>query len=156
MIKNKLLYLPLIVLLLLTNCGFKINNNSVNFKLTEIISEGDRRINFNIKNSLLNNSNNTSTDQKKIIIKTTKKKLISEKNIKNEITKYKISINTEITLINLIDNDSQNFSVIKDGVYNVDSKYSVSLNNEKKLINLLIKSLIEEILEKLAEVSNDI
>lgn len=156
MIKNKLLYLPLIVLLLLTNCGFKINNNSVNFKLTEIISEGDRRINFNIKNSLLNNSNNTSTDQKKIMIKTTKKKLISEKNIKNEITKYKISINTEITLINLIDNDSQNFSVIKDGVYNVDSKYSVSLNNEKKLINLLIKSLIEEILEKLAEVSNDI
>ena len=156
MIKNKLLYLPLIVLLFLTNCGFKINNNSVNFKLTEIISEGDRRINFNIKNSLLNNSNNTSTDQKKIMIKTTKKKLISEKNIKNEITKYKISINTEITLINLIDNDSQNFSVIKDGVYNVDSKYSVSLNNEKKLINLLIKSLIEEILEKLAEVSNDI
>ncbi len=156
MIKNKLLYLPLIVLLLLTNCGFKINNNSVNFKLTEIISEGDRRINFNIKNSLLNNSNNASTDQKKIMIKTTKKKLISEKNIKNEITKYKISINTEITLINLIDNDSQNFSVIKDGVYNVDSKYSVSLNNEKKLINLLIKSLIEEILEKLAEVSNDI
>ena len=59
-------------------------------------------------------------------------------------------------LINLIDKDSQNFSVIKDGVYNVDSKYSVSLNNEKKLINLLIKSLIEEILEKLAEVSNDI
>ena len=156
MIKNKLLYLPLIVLLFLTNCGFKINNNSVNFKLTEIISEGDRRINFNIKNSLLNNSNNTSTDQKKIMIKTTKKKLISEKNIKNEITKYKISINTEITLINLIDNDSQNFSVIKDGVYNVDSKYSVSLNNEKKLINLLVKSLIEEILEKLAEVSNDI
>ena len=156
MIKNKLLYLPLIVLLFLTNCGFKINNNSVNFKLTEIISEGDRRINFNIKNSLLNNSNNTSTDQKKIMIKTTKKKLISEKNIKNEITKYKISINTEITLINLIDKDSQNFSVIKDGVYNVDSKYSVSLNNEKKLINLLIKSLIEEILEKLAEVSNDI
>ena len=156
MIKNKLLYLSLIVLLFLTNCGFKINNNSVNFKLTEIVSEGDRRINFNIKNSLLNNSNNTSTDQKKIIIKTTKKKLISEKNIKNEITKYKISINTEITLINLIDKDSQNFSVIKDGVYNVDSKYSVSLNNEKKLINLLIKSLIEEILEKLAEVSNDI
>ena len=156
MIKNKLLYLLLIVLLFLTNCGFKINNNSVNFKLTEIVSEGDRRINFNIKNSLLNNSNNTSTDQKKIIIKTTKKKLISEKNIKNEITKYKISINTEITLINLIDKNSQNFSVIKDGVYNVDSKYSVSLNNEKKLINLLIKSLIEEILEKLAEVSNDI
>ena len=156
MIKNKLLYLPLIVLLFLTNCGFKINNNSVNFKLTEIVSEGDRRINFNIKNSLLNNSNNTSTDQKKIIIKTTKKKFISEKNIKNEITKYKISINTEITLINLIDKDSQNFSVIKDGVYNVDSKYSVSLNNEKKLINLLVKSLIEEILEKLAEVSNDI
>ena len=148
MIKNKLLYLPLIVLLFLTN--------SVNFKLTEIVSEGDRRINFNIKNSLLNNSNNTSTDQNKIIIKTTKKKSISEKNIKNEITKYKISINTEITLINLIDKDSQNFSVIKDGVYNVDSKYSVSLNNEKKLINLLIKSLIEEILEKLAEISNDI
>ena len=158
MIKNKLLNLFTIILIafLLTNCGFKIKNNSINFKLTEIITEGDRKINFTIKNSLLNNSNNVSVIQKKIILNTTKKKSIAEKNIQNEITKYKIKINSKITLIDLTNEDTENFSITKDGLYSVGDTYSVSLNNEKKLINLLVISLKEEILEKLAEVSNDI
>ena len=155
MIRNKLLNL-IIIAFLLTNCGFKINNNSINFKLTEIVTEGDKRVNFDIKNSLANNFNNDSTVLKKIVIETSKNKSIAEKNIKNEITKYKIAISVKITLTNLTNDNSQNFSIIKEGIYNVDDTYSVSLNNEKKLIKLLTISLTEEIFEKLADASNDI
>ena len=155
MIRNKLLNL-IIIAFLLTNCGFKINNNSINFKLTEIVTEGDKRVNFDIKNSLANNFNNDSTVLKKIVIESSKNKSIAEKNIKNEITKYKIAISVKITLTNLNNDNSQNFSIIKEGIYNVDDTYSVSLNNEKKLIKLLTISLTEEIFEKLADASNDI
>ena len=155
MIKYKI-YNFIIITFLLTNCGFKIKNNSIDFKLTEIVTKGDKRVNFNIKNSLANNFNNDSIVIKKIIIETSKNKSIAEKNIKNEITKYKIAITVNITLINLTNNNSQNFSIIKEGIYNVDDTYSVSLNNEKKLIKLLTISLTEEIVEKLADTSDDI
>ena len=155
MIKYKI-YNFIIITFLLTNCGFKIKKNSIDFKLTEIVTKGDKRVNFNIKNSLANNFNNDSIVIKKIIIETSKNKSIAEKNIKNEITKYKIAITVNITLINLTNNNSQNFSIIKEGIYNVDDTYSVSLNNEKKLIKLLTISLTEEIVEKLADTSDDI
>ena len=155
MIRNKLLNF-IIITFLLTNCGFKIKNNSIDFKLTEIVTKGDKRVNFNIKNSLSNNFDSDSTVLKKIIIESSKNKSIAEKNIKNEITKYRIAISVNITLTNLTNNNSQNFSIIKDGVYNVDDTYSVSLNNEKKLIKLLTISLTEEIFEKLADLSDDI
>lgn len=155
MIRYKI-YNFIIITFLLTNCGFKIKNNSIDFKLTEIVTKGDKRVNFNIKNSLANNFNNDSIVIKKIIIETSKNKSIAEKNIKNEITKYKIAITVNITLINLTNNNSQNFSIIKEGIYNVDDTYSVSLNNEKKLIKLLTISLTEEIVEKLADTSDDI
>ena len=155
MIKYKI-YNFIIITFLLTNCGFKIKNNSIDFKLTEIVTKGDKRVNFNIKNSLANNFNNDSIVKKKIIIETSKNKSIAEKNIKNEITKYKIAITVNITLINLTNNNSQNFSIIKEGMYNVDDTYSVSLNNEKKLVKLLTISLTEEIVEKLADTSDDI
>ena len=155
MIRYKI-YNFIIITFLLTNCGFKIKNNSIDFKLTEIVTKGDKRVNFNIKNSLANNFNNDSIIIKKIIIETSKNKSIAEKNIKNEITKYKIAITVNITLINLTNNNSQNFSIIKEGIYNVDDTYSVSLNNEKKLVKLLTISLTEEIVEKLADTSDDI
>lgn len=155
MIRNKLLNF-IIITFLLTNCGFKIKNNNIDFKLTEIVTKGDKRVNFNIKNSLSNNFDSDSTVLKKIIIESSKNKSIAEKNIKNEITKYRIAISVNITLTNLTNNNSQNFSIIKDGVYNVDDTYSVSLNNEKKLIKLLTISLTEEIFEKLADLSDDI
>lgn len=155
MIKNKLVKL-LIITFLLTNCGFKIKNNNINFNLSEIVTEGEKRVNFYIKNYLSNNSNNKSINQKKIIIKTSKTKSIAEKNIKNEITKYRININAEITLINLTDNNSTSFFITKDGIYNVNSSYSVSINNEKKLIKLLTISLTEKISDKLSGLSDDI
>lgn len=155
MIKNKLLNI-IIILLLFTNCGFKIKNNTINYKLTDIISEGDRKINFEIKNSLINNSNEKSITQKKIFLKTTKNKSIAEKNIKNEITKYKIIISVELELLDLNENQEQSFSISKEGTYDVSSTYSVSLNNEKKLEKLLIISLTEKIIEELAEINDDI
>ena len=47
----------LILLVLITSCGFKIIDKSKvsNFKIEEITTRGNKNINFLIKNSLYNN-----------------------------------------------------------------------------------------------------
>ena len=68
-----------------------------------------------------------------INLDTKKVKEIKEKNIKNQITKYAISINSTIK-INLIENgENINFSLSISGDYLVGENYSSTLNNEKKI-----------------------
>ena len=62
---------------------------------------------------------------------TNKNKTIKEKNIKNEIIKYKIEINV-IVVFNEINSDKNyTFVVSKSSDYDVSSQYSQTLNNEK-------------------------
>ena len=51
--KTKSLFLTLIIFFLTNNCGFKIVNKGeiYNFDINEIITSGDNRINFKIKNN---------------------------------------------------------------------------------------------------------
>ena len=70
------------------------------------------------------------------------------KNIKNEITKFQISI---ITNVQYGDNFSEKFEILKKGDYSVTNQYSQTLNNEKKLVKKLSENLVEELIEKLVE-----
>ena len=47
--------LLIIIFLITSSCGFKVINQSelVNFSIAEIITSGDKRINYKIKNKLL-------------------------------------------------------------------------------------------------------
>ena len=67
-------FVVFLVLVTLTNCGFKVIKKSDfnNFNITEITTEGDKRINFKLKNKLLFNSN--KENENKIIIKIFSKK----------------------------------------------------------------------------------
>ena len=58
--------LYLIFFTALTNCGYKVVNQSDlnNFDIIEITTTGDKRIGYKIKNKLLFNSNK---DQKKLL-----------------------------------------------------------------------------------------
>ena len=92
--------IPFFLLFLITvNCGFKVLDRSAlnKFKINEISSSGDKKINFLIRNDLNNllNSNN-SNDLLKINLVTNKIKNIKEKNKRNQITKYNIIINSSI------------------------------------------------------------
>ena len=138
------------LILIVSNCGFKVVDQSklINFKVDSISISGDSRVSYIIKNKLLPYSKN---NKKKIIdldIEIKKNKDIKEKNIKNEITKFQISI---ITNVQYGDDFSEKFAILKKGDYSVTNQYSQTLNNEKKLIKTLSENLAEELIEKLME-----
>ena len=102
--------IPFFLLFFITvNCGFKVLDRSAlnKFKINEISSSGNKKINFLIRNDLNNLLNsNKSNDLLKINLVTNKVKNIKEKNKKNQITKYNIIISSKfffiISIMNLI------------------------------------------------------
>ena len=134
-----------------SNCGFKIVNKSeiYNFDINEIISSGNNRINFKIKNNLIFNSKKSDKKLVDIYLDTRKTKEVKEKNINNEITKYQITITSTIKLRELIDENITSFTIVKTGDYSVASRYSQTLSNEKKLIDVLIDDVTEDILSEI-------
>ena len=53
----KLGIIKLFLFLIIASCGFKVVEKTANYKIIEIYTEGDKKINFIIKNNLLLNSN---------------------------------------------------------------------------------------------------
>ena len=149
--KTKSLFLTLIIFFLTNNCGFKIVNKSeiYNFDINEIITSGDNRINFKIKNNLIFNSKKSEKKLVDIYLDTKKSKEVKEKNINNEITKYQITITSAIRVKELIDENIISFKIVKTGDYTVASQYSQTLSNEKKLIDVLIDDVTEDILSEI-------
>ena len=146
--KKKILFPILIIFLLINNCGFKIvsKNEIYKFDINEIIATGDNRINFKIKNKLIFSSEKNEKKLVDIYLDTKKSKEVKEKNIKNEITKYQISIATTVRVKELVSEKEISFNVIKTGDYAVASQYSQTLANEKKLIEVLTEDVTESIL----------
>ena len=140
------------------NCGFKVINESEknNFSIQEIKTSGNKRINFKIKNNLLNYSKKNSQNILLIDLSTKKTKNIKEKNIKNEITKYEISLNVDISFNLINSNTNHKISFTNKESYLVVDSYSTTLNNEKKLIDNLVENISEQILKKISLKLNDI
>ena len=140
------------------NCGFKVINESENnsFSIQDIKTSGDKRINFKIKNNLLNYSNKDNQNILLIDLSARKTKNIKEKNIKNEITKYEIALDIDISF-NLINTDTNyKINLSNKGDYLVVDSYSTTLNNEKKVIDDLAENISEKILKKISLKLNDI
>ena len=144
--------------ILLSNCGFKVLDTSQinNFTIQEIKTTGDKRTSFKIKNNLIINSEKNNKNILIINLDTKKERSIKEKNIKNEITKYEISL--EITVeFNLIGSDiNEKFNINISGDYLVGTNYSTTINNEKKLINNLAENISTNILNRIGSRINDI
>ena len=146
--------ISIIIVFLISGCGFKVVNQSerIDFKIKNISTSGNNRISYIIKNKLLPYSD---IDGKKLItleIDLSKKKMIKEKNIKNEATKFEISINA---IVQYQADENGRFEISKRGEYNVASQYSQTLNNEKKLVKTLSESIAENIIEELILRTND-
>ncbi len=148
----------LTIILFLSNCGFKIVDKSRmnDFTIQNINSDGDKRINFKIKNYLLNTDKKDSKNLLLIKLKTEKIKSIKEKNLKNEITKYQIVLNIKIDIDNILDNSKYTSNLSVSGDYLVGDNYSTTINNEKKLTDDLIDSLTKGILNKINLSINDL
>ena len=148
----------LIVLFFITsNCGYKVLNNSEinNFNVIEVETVGDKRINFKIKNILTTNSSKENETSILLQLNTKKEKRVKEKNIKNEITKYEITLSSNVKL-NFLENEKEKeFRVQSSGNYVVGSKYSTTLSNEKRLITNLIEDLSKRIIKNINSIIND-
>ena len=153
----KLKILIIIFCMILTsNCGFKLSNVQNNYNISEISTKGDNRINYKLKNKILNSSKKENENLILVNISTKKEKNIKEKNIGNEITKYEIIISSNIEFKRITDNNFNTFTVIEKGDYTISKRYSDTLNKEKSLINTLVNDLSDEIIQNLSLSLNDL
>ena len=150
--------LSIFIFIIITGCGFKIANfsNLENYNITNVETKGESKINFIVKNLLLRSSNNENVNNLSISINTVLDKDIKEKNIKNEITKYQLIINSEIKLLNPKNNNEISFRIKKSGTFNVADQNSTTRNNEKQLISMLSNELAKEIIKETNILLNDI
>ena len=118
------------------------------YRVQEIVTSGDKRINYLLRNKL-KIENKNALESLRIEIVSEKSKTIKEKNIQNEVTKYEINVKTRINF-NLIEkNKKGQFTLSKKGDYLVSSRYSETLSNEKKLIKNLTNEISEQIIKNL-------
>ena len=143
--------ITILLTLVLTGCGFKVVQNSSfnNFSISDINTEGDKRINFSLKNKLSLASAESVNKLIQISLKTNKDKQVKERNIKNEITKYQIKITVNVTCTEISNGTEFEFSKSKTGDYSVSNQYSRTLSNEKKLVELLTNNIADQILNEL-------
>lgn len=155
MIRNLLF---LIMLILFTQCGFKIiDSSSLAFKIERLEIEGYNKVNFLIKNDLLN-KNRSSRGTVPIIlqIETNRQKEISEKNIRNEITKYKIILDTKVKIKRSTQEKLSEFSISSNGDYRVETSSITTSKNLNNLEKNLSSEISKKIQQKLFYLNNDL
>ena len=150
--------LSIIILIFLTSCGFKVVNVSEqnNFTIINLSSEGDKRINYIIKNRIQSGSQKDSANRIVVDLITTKKKNVKEKNIKNEVTKYEILITANVKFGSKDNIKKYKFTKKSKNDYSVSTQFSQTRINEKKMTELLSEKLAEEILREISKKINDI
>ena len=127
------------------------------FSITNVVSTGDKRIGYKIKNYLLAYSEKDSQNEIIVNFNINKNKSIKEKNIKNEITKYQISLQVNLKFYKLDNTENQKEINLKiDGNYTVDQIYSRTKSNEKKLIENLTDNISGKLLDEIGIRLNDI
>jgi len=149
--------LSIAILVIISSCGFKVVNVSQqnNFSISDFSSDGDKRINYIIRNKMLYNSKEDSANRIFIDLSTTKVKTVKEKNIRNEITKYEILITANLKFRKEDSTKKYNFTKTSKNNYSISTQYSQTRNNEKKLTKLLSEKLADEILEEINRKLND-
>ena len=153
--KNFILF---IAVLLIINCGFKVLDRSQlqNLQVESLETQGDKKTSFLIKRNLqklfINNENGEKIF---LIIKTNKTKTIKEKNLKNQIKKYEISLNTNINIRYLDKIKNNNFTILVNGSYDVSDNHSTTISNQNNLEKNLAKKIADLIIKELILKIND-
>ncbi len=156
MIKTK--YIIIIFIFLLTSCGFEVIDYSKqnNFKIERIETKGDNAINYRLKNKIKVISNAQSPNLIELSFSSKKNSSIKEKNIKNEITKYKLEIISEVNYKFLNRDKQGSFVISVQSDYTVAQKYSQTQKNQADVLETLTDELSAEIRRKLSQNLNDL
>ena len=143
----------------LSGCGFKVLDRAQlkSFQIQEIVTKGDTKINFLIKNNLMNNFSKSEANKSIILdIKSSKEKTIKEKNIKNQITKYKITLLTEVKIDFIGAGLNKKFNIYTDGSYEIAASHATTINNQNNLEKVIAKRTSEKIIKELILLINDL
>ena len=126
--KDKLIFIILFFFLL--SCGFTIIDKSkiYNFKIIELTSSGEKRINYLLKNQILSYSSSSDKKLIKLDLELKKNKTIKEKNIKNEILKYDFEISIFVKYF-IVNNSMQNSFEIKAELLPLNHTQFICLKN---------------------------
>ena len=144
--KQQIRLIFLISYIFLIGCGFKPISTISNYKITDIQFKGDDKVNFILKNRINQRQNQGNSENNiKLEINSNKNKIVKEKNIQNEITKYTLIISTNINYTIDGQEEVRNLALSKSGDYDVETNYSQTLTNEKNVFKLLISELADEI-----------
>ena len=157
--KMKTFLIIILSLGLLSSCGYKVLDKSSlgNFNIIEFNSTGDDKINFFIKNKLKNKITNSKEENEIIIdLQTVKTKNIKDKNINNQITKYKITVVSTIKVNFINKNISETIQISSSGNYDIVSSQAKTINNQDNLERFLAEKISEKILNKLIILINDL
>ena len=156
--KKKLLITYFFLTVILTNCGFKIikNDQIKNFRIAEINLSGEKKINFKIKNKLKIYENTAGVKQISLDLVTSKIKTVKERNIKNEVTKYEVRINVNMTISLVGENEKILVNLNNIGDYLVEKQNNTTRNNERKLIDRLTDDITKKISISLSQKLNDL
>ena len=148
----------IILILLLMGCGYKIvNKNFLNdYKISEIIVTGDRKISYLLENNLRFTNTNESSKNINIQVEVIKDKIVKEKNIQNQITKYQISVRAIVKFEIPEIKKNDNFTIIENGEFSVAARQRETLDNENKLIKNISSNLESEIIQNLRLKLNDL
>ena len=153
--KNFILF---IAALLIVNCGFKVLDKSQlqNLQIESLETQGDKKTSFLIKSNLQKFFiNNESGEKIFLILKTNKTKTIKEKNLKNQIKKYEISLSTNININYLDKIKNKNFKILVNGSYDVSDNHSTTISNQNNLEKNLAKKSADLIIKELILKIND-
>ena len=139
------------IFVLLTNCGFERMNitNKNNFSIKEVKLNGNKKIGYNIKNTMMVYSNPGSENRININLKVDKKKVSKEKNISNTITKFTLNLNVDLEIqeVNEINKKTKNFNSSID--FDVGQNHSSTVIKENKSIESATQIVVEEIIRYL-------
>ena len=146
----KYILIFIIVLTSLNSCGYqKISISEQKFKIEEIEVNGDKRTSFLIKRKMERFSREDGLNKLAISINLDTNKSIHEKNIKNKVTKYKLSLTAETNIKDLKTSEVIKRSYSSEIIYNVGTRYTETVKNEKEakseLIDLIINQLLDEL-----------
>ena len=154
--KKNLFLLLILASIFVSQCGFKkVTQTDLNYSISQIETEGDKKINHRLKNELLI-KNPKGKNLLVINLTTNKKQVVKEKNIRNEITKYQIIINANAKIKIIGKEKVEEFTVSTKGDYSIANQYSKTLDNEKNTIKKLVENLSKKILTEINYIVNDI
>ena len=147
MIKKINIILIFLFSLLLISCGYKkIVQKKTSINIQSINVTGENRIAYNLKNDINLITNENSENRFRINLKITKKIDNKIKDTTGKITRFNLTINGDLILINVKTLEETNKSFSKNQDYDVAENHSDTIKNEKQATKNVTRQLSGEVI----------